>query len=149
MVKRGPYNHLNTDQRVRFWDHMIARHPGEELYAQRDKNGMRWHTLLGGRLIVSLAIGIDFVRVFVRVDRGSDPSAVDHLLRPVAMRLPTRLGVPLRSPGESDKFFSNRLDIDMNDETNCNRAADFLHEKAQLYEQTLNEALSRGSALDH
>jgi hypothetical protein len=144
MEKRGPYNDLNTDQRVRFWDHMIARHPGEERYARRDKNGMRWHKLLDGRLIVSLAIGIDFVRIFVRGDRGSSPSVAQHLLESRVKRLSEDLGVPLRSSGESDKFFSHRLDIDMNDENNWDRAADFLHDTSQRYERVLTETLGGG-----
>lgn len=149
MVDHGKYDDLNTDQRVRFWDHMIGRHPGEERYAKRDKNGMRWHKLLDGRVVISLAIGVDFVRVFVRGGRGDDPAVVESLLAPAAMRLSAALGEPMRGRGESDKFFSNRLDIDMNDEIHWNRAADFLHEKAQLYERTLTEKLGQGSAHDH
>lgn len=144
MAKRGPYNDLNTDKRVRFWDHMIARHPGEEAYARRTKDGMRWHRLFDGRVVVSLAIGIDFVRVFVRGDRGCAPSTVTDWLEPRQRELSEVFGTPMRSPGESGRFFSSRLDLDMNDERNWDRASDFLHERAALYESTLKRALDRG-----
>ena len=142
MVDHGKYDDLNTDQRVRFWDHMIGRHPGEERYAERDKNGMRWHKLLDGRVVISLAIGIDFVRVFVRGGRGDDPAVVESLLAPAGMRLSAALGEPMRGRGETDKFFSRRLDVDMNDESNWDRAADFLYHAAQLQEATLLATLS-------
>lgn len=141
MVAHGPYNDLNTDQRVRFWAHFLARHPAEADYAKTTKDGMRWHRLSGGELVISLAIGLDFVRVFVRGERGAEASMVEARLLPAAPGLAALLCVPLKSPADRDKFFSSRLKLDMNDEGNWDQAADFLWDTSQRYEQALRGIL--------
>lgn len=144
MVKRGPYNDLKTDVIKRFWQHMIRRHREELRHGLAQPVGARWHMLPEADCCISLTTGIDFIRVFVRTTEGGKPAKLRERLERWSEELVPVLGVTLRSSGESDKFFSHRLDIDMNDETNWDRAADFLHDTSQRYERALTETLGAG-----
>lgn len=136
----APINDLNTEQRVAFWAFMLDRHPQEWAYANPNKEGMRWHWL-DHDLVVSLAIGINFVRVFIRGVENADPHAVAALLEPFLATLPQALGAAFASKGEADRFFSNRLDVDMTDGANWAAAADFLWGIGQRYEGVLAQVM--------
>lgn len=140
------YNDLKTDVIQRFWLHMFGRHKGEMLHGKAQPVGARWHAVPALDLAISITTGIDFVRVFVRTMEGGKASNLRERLRHWQDELVPALGVPLKSPGESDKFFSNRLDLDMNDEGNWAAAADFLWETSQLYEKVLGATLGRTGA---
>ncbi|MES0179688.1 hypothetical protein NKJ86_13955 [Mesorhizobium sp. M0025] len=135
------YNDLKTDVIKRFWLHMFGRHKGEMLHGKAQPVGARWHDLpdLGCR--VTITTGIDFVRVFVRTPEGGKTSKLNERLARWQEELVPAIGAPLRSPGESDRFFSKRLDLDMNDQGNWDAAADFLWETSQRYEKSLREIL--------
>ena len=87
-------------------------------------------------LVVSLTTGIDFNRVFVRGDRGAKASEVRKRLGAKEEELRAAFGVPLAG-AEKDRFFSDRLDIDMMNEANWDRASDWLWERSQAYEAAL------------
>lgn len=146
MVKRGPYNDLKTDVIKRFWQHMIRRHREEIRHGLPQPVGARWHALPELDCCISLTTGIDFVRVFIRTMEGGKPVKLRERLERWSEELSPVFLVPLRSPGESDKFFSNKLDLDMNDESNWNEAADFLWETSQRYEDALEQTLGGAAA---
>ncbi|WP_193178045.1 hypothetical protein [Oricola nitratireducens] len=146
MVTRGPYNDLKTDVIKRFWQHMIRRHKGEMVYGLAQPVGARWHALPELGCCVSITTGIDFVRVFIRTIEGGKAAKLRERLAHWQDELIPILDVPLKSPGESDKFFSSRLDLDMNVEDNWDRAADFLWETSQRYEKALRETLGGESS---
>lgn len=139
------YNDLKTDVIKRFWLHMFGRHKGEMLHGKAQPVGARWHVLPELGCCISLTTGIDFVRVFVRTAEGGKPAKLRERLERWQDELLPEFGVPLRSPGESDKFFSSRLDLDMNNENNWDQAADFLWEVSQRYENALKQT-SGGAA---
>ncbi|WP_095204717.1 hypothetical protein [Mesorhizobium carmichaelinearum] len=131
------YNDLKTDVIKRFWLHMFGRHKGEMLYGKAQPVGARWHAMPELGLAISITTGIHFVRVFVRTMEGGKASKLRERLTHWQDELLPALGAPLKSPGESDRFFSSRLDLDMNDEGNWDAAADFLWDTSQRYEKAL------------
>lgn len=140
------YNDLKTDVIKRFWLHMFGRHKGEMLHGKAQPVGARWHELPELGCSISITTGIDFVRVFVRTLGSGKPSKLRERLERWQDELVLALGAPLKSPGESDRFFSKRLDLNMNDESNWDTAADFLWETSQLYESALKQTLGGAAA---
>ncbi|MFD2053738.1 hypothetical protein ACFSQT_11785 [Mesorhizobium calcicola] len=141
MVKYGPYNDLKTDVIKRYWQHMIRRHREEIRHGLAQPRGARWHAIPELGLEISITTGIDFVRVFVRTMEGGKSSKLRERLTHWQEELVPALGAPLKSSSESDRFFSSRLDLDMNDEGNWDAAADFLWDTSQRYEKALRETL--------
>ncbi len=140
-----PINDLSTTTILRFWKHMMARYPDEWRDGKPKPEGMRWHELDEIDLVVSLTTGIDFIRVFVRGPRSAKAANVRKKLVMKEENLVADLGCPL-SGSERDRFFSSRLDLDMTNEANWDRAADWLWERSQTYEAILRAAFPRSRA---
>lgn len=136
------YNDFKPEQIIAFWKHMIMRHRQEMEWGAANHDGMRWHELDAVGFAISLTVGIDFVRVFIRGLENAKAGEIKKRLEPWADKFELELGAPLKS-GESNKFFSSRLDLDMTDTANWDEAADFLAAKAPLYEATLFKAFER------
>ena len=131
----------NVDVRL-FWQHMLARHPKERGDGRATAEATRWHVLDEFDLIVSLTLGTHMVRVFIRGEADGNEEVIQKKLEPYETELTTTLGVPMKSD-EYGRFFINRLDVDLSDETKWDEATDWLFERAEAYESALNEFLPR------
>lgn len=132
---------LPTKTILAFWKLMIARHPNEFHHGKAKPEGVRWHYLDRLPLLVSLTVGIDFVRLFIRGEENADHSALQKYLAPWESDLVPLLGVPLKT-NEKGRFFSSRFDTDMTNIENWDDAADWLWKRANEYEASLTAVLS-------
>jgi hypothetical protein len=118
---------------------MIVRHFEESRHGLAKPEGVRWHSVDGLPLVISLTTGIDFVRIFIRGVENADHAAVMNLLTPWKDKLQSALGVPLAS-GEKGRFFSSRLNINMMDRAKWDEAADWLWKRSSDYEAAIADA---------
>ena len=134
-------NDLKTPVIKKFWQHMIRRHRDEAFHGLAKPEGVRWHELEQVGLVVSLTVGLDFARVFIRGPENQKASQVRERLERWDAELGPLLKAPLRTPGESNRFYSLRYGADMNDEEKWNEVSDFLFETAERYETSLLNVL--------
>jgi hypothetical protein len=137
-------NDLPTTTIRKFWKHLISRHSEELRHGLAKPEGVRWHYLDGLPIVISLTTGIDFVRIFVRGEENADHTTVMKILSPRADEMQTALGAPL-SGGEKGRFFSRRFEVDMMNEANWDKAADWLWDRSSDYEAALIATVGRRS----
>lgn len=129
---------LPPDEILRFWEHMVARHPAEREHAPLTKEGGRWHTHRDRGLVVSLSVGARFARVGIRGSRGSKLDDARKLLEPRTAELEAALG-PSIDDRDEDRLFLDRLGLDLTDGSNWDHAADWLYLRGQAYDFAIRQ----------
>lgn len=108
-------------RRQDFWAHAAAKYPGSGLTPGQSSS--RWISVGVRDLVVSAYVGGNRVGVFLRGGRGQGEAVLADVLLPNAEALATALGVEL---GNTDFPFTSRLELDMTEPGNWDRAADWL-----------------------
>ena len=134
--------HLDVPLRRAFWEHLIARYPGEADYLPLHDDFARWHHI-SEDFQLTLSIGLKSIAVFIRAYNGGAASDVEQILAPHQDELERQFGVPMHHTANKVGFFERRRPIDMTDRANWNRAVDFLWYTSQLYEKTLHDIFGK------
>jgi hypothetical protein len=123
-------------RRQDFWSHAVKRHPSSGLTP--GSSPARWVPLGTLDLVVSAFVGQQSVGVFLRGGRGKGQSVLADVLTPNALPLQAALGVEL---GSADFPFTSRLELDMTEPANWDRAADWLAEQIERYAVAVRSVL--------
>lgn len=123
-------------RRQDFWAHAAAKYPASGLTPGQSSS--RWVPVGAQNLVVSAYVGGNRVGVFLRGGRGQNESALAEVLLPNADALATSLGVELGSP---EFPFTSRLELDMTDPANWDRAADWLVAAIERYAAAVRRVL--------
>jgi len=116
-----------------FWNHVASKYPKE---VRRDyaASSVR-HDVEEVGLAVTQYVAQREVGVFLVGKRGERNKDVVARVQPYRKALQEKLGVKPR-----DKWGTTAFAMDTRDETNWDRAAEWLHEQRKKYEQVLREA---------
>jgi hypothetical protein len=123
--------------RLAFWQHYLGRYPSEAVDYPADALSNRWRSLPAHGLIVSQYLAQRSVGVFIRGERGEDRTQNEARLAPHLTELERRLNA---SPND-DWAFGKSKAFDTKDRANWDQMADWLHETAELYVNTLTDVL--------
>jgi hypothetical protein len=130
-------------RRRAFWAHYVRRFPDSAADAAAGGGVSRWRAVPELGLVVSRWVGDKDVRLFVRGIRGQDRTAVMPRLAAYGAELSPQLGANLEDP----KFpLIKRLGIDVPDETEWDRAADWLHSETDGYVNGLKRVIRQEMA---
>ena len=127
--------------RLRFWEHLVERHPEQEEWDGRLATSSHWRQVPNSDIWVSIYIAKKEVGLFVRGWRRTDIEDIFRQLEPHQEVLEKSLGVPLGNGGKSGHFFSKKSSGDLTDETCWTEKVDWLHQMQDLYVSNLKEVL--------
>lgn len=126
--------------RQAFWKHYFGRFPSEGDSATPYAAQARWRRIPEHQLILTQFIGYQSVGVFVRAARNGDQTTAFDRLARHSGELAERLESSLEN-GASRHFFAKELKLDMREQSNWDRASDWLKSEADQYETVLREVL--------
>jgi hypothetical protein len=129
-----------------FWEFLISRHPVEEDHASSTKNAYRWRPVPSLRLVIVQFVSQYGVGVFVRGEKGLNPTDVEYRLRPYATRLKKILGVDeffiVGHGSPPPKYFFQKFkNFKSSRQSNWGRMADWLHKEADAYQGALYKVI--------
>jgi hypothetical protein len=127
--------------RLRFWEHLLTRHPEQEEWDGRSATSSHWRQVPNTDIWVSIYISKKEVGLFVRGWRSTDREVVFRQLEPHQENLEKSLGVPIGNGGKSGYFFSQKSIGDLTDESCWSEKVDWLHQMQDLYVSNLKEVL--------
>ena len=127
--------------RLRFWEHLLERHPEQEEWDGRMATSSHWRQVPDSDLWVSIYIGKKEVGLFVRGGRNADIENIFLQLEPHQEVLEKSLGAPLGDGGKRGYFFHQKSSGDLTDETCWSEKVDWLHQMQDLYVRNLKEVL--------
>ena len=127
--------------RLRFWEHLLIRHPEQEEWDGRSATSSHWRQVPNTDIWVSIYISKKEVGLFVRGWRSTDREVIFRQLEPHQENLEKSLGVPIGNGGKSGYFFSQKSIGDLTDESCWSEKVDWLHQMQDLYVSNLKEVL--------
>lgn len=125
-------------RRQDFWNRAIARWP--ETGLTPGQSSSRWIPTGIGELVVSAYVGSNRVGVFLRGGRGQGETVLADILIPHSATLAEALRVEL---GSTQFPFTSRLELDMTDPANWDRASDWLADTIHHYLTAVHSVLQR------
>ncbi len=127
--------------RLRFWEHLLTRHPEQEEWDGRSATSSHWRQVPNTDIWVSIYISKKEVGLFVRGWRSTDREDIFRQLEPHQEVLEKSLGIPIGNGGKSGYFFSQKSTGDLTDESCWSEKVDWLHQMQDLYVSNLKEVL--------
>ena len=127
--------------RLRFWEHLLTRHPEQEEWDGRSATSSHWRQVPNTDIWVSIYISKKEVGLFVRGWRSTDREDIFRQLEPHQENLEKSLGVPIGNGGKSGYFFSQKSIGDLTDESCWSEKVDWLHQMQDLYVSNFKEVL--------
>ena len=127
--------------RLRFWEHLLTRHPEQEEWDGRSATSSHWRQVPNTDIWVSIYISKKEVGLFVRGWRSTDREDIFRQLEPHQEVLEKSLGIPIGNGGKSGYFFSQKSTGDLTYESCWSEKVDWLHQMQYLYVSNLKEVL--------
>jgi len=126
-----------TGFRGAFWKRYVERNPTE---GSATNGSNRWRRVAGTDLLISMWVSADSVGLFVRGKFGVPAETTMARLAPHADAIAKAVDAPFNE-ASNNFFFLKRLGVDNQDESNWDRATDWLKAQADRYEGALRDAL--------
>ena len=123
-----------------FWKHMFQRHPSEGDASSDYGAQANWRRLDSQNVIITQYLAYDAVGVFVRSGWNREPADILEVLESALPSLTARLGVAANAENPSFLLIK-KLTLDMRDQSNWDRAADWLKAEADRYEAAVKDVL--------
>lgn len=128
------------DFRLAFWSLFLKMFPAEELgVGPASRASGRWRLLPKNDLVIVQYLMQGSVGVYVRGKRGTDPEDTISRLAPFAETLGRELNADFNEEGNF--LFVKSLTLDMQDQSNWNRAATWLKSETDKYVRVLKEVV--------
>lgn len=131
--KTGEFSDYGIERRD-FWSHYLSRYPGDEHFgATINGSTSQWLTPNGVTdLKISMYKAKKGVGVFLRGNRGSTPSEIQHRLAPFSEEFKNLVG-QVSNIGDFENHPSDELKIDTLNARNWDEAVDWLHNRAHTF----------------